>query len=149
MIAMKIKAGAQRVAILAALLPAACALPGEPPASPLIGTWGAENNRVTFSANAVVVQPEKGAPATMGPAACNGRFKLSYGRMQTAPLQQAFAGQADLQARLKQLLVKPEYQVADVTCDNGGTTYVLLDDRQVLAVYRDAGVGGTERLTRL
>jgi hypothetical protein len=146
----KIKPRARRLAVLAVLPLAACAITGEPPVSPLIGTWGnPENSRVTFAPNAVVIQPEKGAATTMGPAECNGRFKLVYGRMQTAPLKQAFASQADLQAKLKQMLLKPEYPVADVMCDQGGTTYVLLDDRQVLAVYRDAGVGGIERLSRL
>ena len=47
------------------------------------------------------------------------------------------------------MLVKPEYPVADVTCDQGGTTYLMLDDRELLAIYRDAGVGGLERLSRL
>ena len=137
-------------AVLAALLPTGCLFPGEVPASPLIGTWGgADNDRVTFTANAVIVTSDKGQPTTMSAAQCNGIYKLIYGRMQSVPLRQAFSSQADLQAKLRQILVQPEYPVADVTCDQGGTTYVLLDDRQMLAVYRDAGVGGLERLNRL
>ncbi|MBV8778310.1 MAG: hypothetical protein JO258_14030 [Alphaproteobacteria bacterium] len=146
----KIKAGARWLAVVAALLPGACFFPAEEPASPLLGTWASSgNNRVTFTANAVVVTPEKGPQTTMSAAECNGRYKLVYGRMQSAALEQSFPSQKDLQAKLKQLLVQPEYPVADVTCDEGGTTYVQLNDRQVLAVYRDAGVGGTENLTRL
>jgi hypothetical protein len=148
----KIQVQACRLAMLAALLPAACAFfPSQaPPASPLIGTWTtADHNQVTFRPDAVVVLPDKGQPTTIGKADCNGVYKLAYGRMATAPLQRAFASQADLQSKLKQLLLKPEYPVADVTCDQGGTTYVLLDDRQMLAIYRDAGVGGLEHLTRL
>ena len=145
----KIKAQARRLAMLAALLPAACFFPGEP-VSPLIGSWSStDNNKVTFGPDSVLLTPDKGQPTTMGAADCNGTYKLVYGRMQTAPLEQAFPTQADLQTKLKQLLVKPEYPVADVTCDQGGTTYLLLDDRQVLAVYRDAGVGGLEHLSRL
>ena len=121
-----------------------------PPPSPLIGTWStADHNQVTFRPDAVTVIPDKGNPTTLGKADCNGNYKLAYGRMQTAPLQQAFATQADLTAKLKQLLLQPDYPVADVTCDKGGTTYLMLDDRQMIAVYRDAGVGGLEHLTRL
>ena len=35
-----------------------------------------------------------------------------------------FSAQADLTAQLKQLLVQPEYPVAEITCDRGGTTYL-------------------------
>jgi hypothetical protein len=53
------------------------------------------------------------------------------------------------QTKLKQMLVNPDYPVVDVTCDRGGTTYVMLDQHHLLAVYRDAGIGGTESYTRL
>jgi len=142
----------RRLAVLAALLPGACAFfPGRtPPASPLLGTWStADHNKVIFRADAVVVAPEQGPSTTMSAADCNGRYKLLYGRMATAPLAAAFASQPDLQNKLKRLLPKPEYMVADVTCGDGGTTYLMLDDRQMIAVYRDAGIGGVEQLTRL
>lgn len=147
----KIKAQARLVAILSGLLPAACAwFPGMQPANPLIGTWSTpDHNQVTFQPDAVVVTPDKGQPATMSQADCNGVYKLVYGRMGTVPLEQAFATQADLQGKLRQLLLQPDYPVADVTCDRGGTTYLLLDDRQMIAIYRDAGVGGIEHLSRL
>lgn len=142
---------ARLLALLAALLPAACIFPGEGlPSNPLIGSWTTEDrNQVTFRADAVVVTPDKGQPTTMGPGDCNGVYKLLYGRMNTAALEQSFPGQPDLEIKLKQALVKPDYAVADVTCDQGGTTYLLLDDRRLLAVYRDAGVGGVETFTRL
>ena len=146
----KSKAQIRVLAVLAGLLPAACVFPQEQAANPLIGTWSnPENDRVTFTPDAIVMTPNKGQPTTMSAAECNGAYKLVYGRMETAPLERAFPSQADLQAKLKQMLVKPEYPVADVTCDQGGTTYLMLDDRQMLAVYRDAGVGGVERLNRL
>jgi hypothetical protein len=146
----KIKARARRLTVLAGLLPAACFFPPGEPASPLIGSWAsADNNKVTFGPTSIVVTSDKGQATTMSGAECNGAYKLVYGRMETAPLERAFPSQADLQTKLKQLLVKPEYPVADVTCDQGGTTYLMLDDHQVLAVYRDAGVGGLEHLNRL
>jgi hypothetical protein len=145
--------GARPAAIaLLALLPGACAyIEGPPPAaSPLIGTWSnADNDRVTFTAATVIVTPNNGKPTAMGPADCNGVFKIAYGRMETAPLTASFPSQPDLQAKIKTALTRPEYPVADVTCDQGGTTYLMLDDHQMLAIYRDAGVGGLERLTRM
>jgi hypothetical protein len=147
----KIKARIRLLVVLAALPPAGCIFfPSEPSPSPLIGTWTTpDRNKVTFRPDAVVVAPEKGPTTTINTAECNGVYKLAYGRMQTAPLKQAFAKQADLESKLQVILVKPEYLVADVTCDRGGTTYLLLDDREMLAIYRDAGVGGIEHLTRL
>jgi hypothetical protein len=142
---------ARLLAALGALLPTACALlePSAPP-NPLIGSWAtADRNRVTFSDSAVVVTPADSKPTTMGSADCNGRYKLLYGRMMTAALEQSFPTQPDLQSKLKQLLVRPDYPVADVTCDQGGTTYLMLDDHRMIAVYRDSGVGGLETYSRL
>jgi hypothetical protein len=151
MTCIKIIARARFLVALAALLPTACAFL-EPPGSsnPLVGSWAtADRNRVTFSDNAVVVTPDKGAAMTMGPGDCNNRYKLVYGRMMTASLEQSFPSQPDLQSKLKQLLVRPDYPVVDVTCDQGGTTYLMLDDRRMIAVYRDTGVGGLESYSRL
>jgi hypothetical protein len=146
----KITARIPLFAALVGLLPAACVFQPPPPANPLVGTWATpDHNQVTFRDDAVVVTPDKGQATTMGPGDCNGIYRLQYGRMNTAALQQAFLSQPDLQTKLKQLLKQPDYPVADVTCDRGGTTYLMLDDRQMIAVYRDAGVGGLETYTRL
>jgi hypothetical protein len=141
----------RRLAVaLFALLPAACGLFDRTPANPLIGTWTtADNNKVAFQPDAIIVTADKGNPTTMGKSECNGVYALAYGRMATAPLKQLFPSQADLNAQLKQLLVAPDYPVAEMTCDRGGTTYLMLDDRQLLAIYRDGSVGGIERMTRL
>jgi hypothetical protein len=147
----KIKAQTRLLAVLAALLPTACAF-FEPatPANPLVGTWTTQDhNKVTFLADAVVVTPEKGPVATLGPADCNGRYKLVTGRMNTASLQKSFPTQPDLQSRLRQFLVQPDYPVVDVTCDQGGTTYLMLDNNRMLAVYRDGGIGGLEAYSRI
>lgn len=147
----QIKAPARYLAVLAMLSATSCAfLPGATPPNPLIGSWStADHNRVTFNPESVVVTPDKSRPMTMGAADCNGVYKLQYGRMTTASLEQSFPSQPDLQSKLKQYLTRPEYPVADVTCDRGGTTYLMLDDRRLLAVYRDAGVGGVETYSRL
>jgi len=143
-------AGRLTAVALLALLPSCAFLEPGPPANPLLGTWStADNDRVTFGPNSVVVTPNNAKPTAMGPGDCNGVFKIAYGRMQTAPFATLFPTQPDLETKLKNLLVKPEYPVADVTCDQGGTTYLMLDDHQLVAIYRDAGIGGVERLTRL
>jgi hypothetical protein len=151
MILAKIKVQARLLAVVAGLSPAGCAFfPGEQPTSPLFGTWTTpDRNKVTFRPDAVVLTPEKGPQTTISKAECNGVYRLAYGRMQTAPLKQAFATQADLENKLRAILVQPEYAVADVTCDRGGTTYLLLGDREVVAIYRDDGIGGIEHYTRL
>jgi hypothetical protein len=141
--------GGLAVALLA-LLESGCILFEGNPANPLIGTWTtADRNRVTFQPDAVVVSPDKGKPTTMSKAECNGVYNLAYGRMETPPLKRLFPSQADLNAQINRLLVKPEYPVAEMTCDRGGTTYLMLDDGQLLAIYRDGGVGGVELMTRL
>jgi len=147
----KIRPRAPYLATVAALLLTSCGLlPGEQSSNPLIGTWATpDRNQVTFRGNDVVLTPDKGAATTMGPGDCNGVYKLQYGRMMTGSLEQSFPSQPDLQSKLKQLLTKPEYPVADVTCDRGGTTYLMLDERRMIAVYRDAGVGGVESYSRL
>jgi hypothetical protein len=134
----------------AALLSGCVLFPGWAPENPIIGTWAnTDNDRVTFNADAVIVTPNNGKPTAMGPDDCNGVFKIAYGRMATAPFATLFPTQADLEDKLKGLLVKSEYPVADVTCDKGGTTYFMIGDRELLAIYRDAGLGGLERLSRL
>ncbi len=149
-----IKASLRLVAaVVIPLAAASCAyLPFrlEPPVSPLVGNWTTQDhNQVSLREGAVIVTPDKGQATTMGPGDCNGVYKLQYGVMDTSALERSFPSQPDFSSKLRQLLVKPEYQVADVTCDQGGTTYLLLDDRQMLAVYRDSGVGGTEAYSRL
>jgi hypothetical protein len=151
MISTEVNAVLRRFAVLGVVLCTSCSfLQNQGPASPLFGSWSdPDHNKVTFQPDAVVLTPDKGATTTMGPAACNGVYKLQYGRMMTPALQQSFASQPDLENKLKQLLTQPDYPVADVTCDQGGTTYLMLDNSRILAVYRDAGVGGTETLSRL
>jgi hypothetical protein len=46
------------------------------------------------------------------------------------------------------LLVAPTYPVASLRCDRGDHTYVLLNDRELVAIYRDGDIGVVERLAR-
>jgi hypothetical protein len=138
------------IAVLA-VLPTACALfEGGQPANPLLGTWTTpEHDRVTFQPDTIALTPAQGATETLSAADCNGVFKLGYGSMESAPLIRLFPAQPDLAVKLKATLVQPLYPAADMTCDKGGTTYLLLDDHDLIAIYRDGGVGGMQRLTRL
>lgn len=146
---MQIQTASRILAVLTPLL-LACCVPGAPPPNPIIGNWTTpDHNQITLRDDAVIITPDKGKPQTLGPGDCAGVYKLQYGRMMTASLQQSFPTQPDLQSKLKQLLTRPEYPVADVTCDRGGTTYLMLDERRMIAVYRDSGVGGLETYSRL
>ena len=46
------------------------------------------------------------------------------------------------------MLGRPDYPVAELGCGEGGTTYVLLDDHNLVAIHRDADVAGIEQLSR-
>ena len=56
--------------------------------------------------------------------------------------------QPDLRQKLSELLVEASYPVARLDCDRGDQTYVLLNDRQLVAIYRDGDIGAIERLVR-
>jgi hypothetical protein len=46
------------------------------------------------------------------------------------------------------MLVEPSYPVAMLVCDRGDQTYVLLNDGELVAIYRDGDIGAIERLAR-
>jgi hypothetical protein len=135
--------------VIAAALPASCAMP--PPANPFLGAWAtSERNAITFRDATVIVQPTSGEPPTeMSPQACAGRFRFGYSRKSRDALTGLIARQPDLQAKLGSLLQQPNYPVAELGCDQGDNTYVLLDDRDVVAIYRDGDIAAVERLSRL
>jgi hypothetical protein len=135
------------VLALAALLPAACATPE--PQSPFAGAWsGAERHQVSFRDNTVVQQPAGGPPTVLSPETCSGRFRFAYARRSRDALIALAPQQPDLRSRLNLLLVRPDYPVAELGCGEGGTTYVLLDERKLIAIHRDADVAGIEELSR-
>jgi hypothetical protein len=133
--------------ILLAALPAACVAPE--PQSPFTGAWnGAERHRISFRDNTVVQQPADGPPTTLGPETCLGRFRFGYAHRSRDALIALAPEQPDLRSRLTLMLVRPDYSVAELGCGEGGTTYVLLDDRNLIAIHRDADVAGIEELSR-
>jgi len=136
------------VLALAGLLPAACVAP-EPAGGPFAGTWSnAERHQVMFRDSTVVQQPAGGQPTALSAATCDGKFRFGYARRSRDALLALAPRQPDLRNRLAQMLVRADYPVAELGCGEGGTTYVLLDDRDVVAIHRDADVAGIEQLSR-
>jgi hypothetical protein len=134
---------------LAAVLPAACVGPG-PPANPFAGAWAtAERQQIAFGDTTIVVSPPDGTPTPMGADSCSGAFRFSYGRKNREALLGLTPQQPDLKKKLATLLVQPDYPVAELACGAGGSTYVLLGERDLVAIYRDHDIAGVERLSRL
>lgn len=138
------------IAVLAAALPAGCAMPPAP-MNPFLGAWATpENNELMFREATVVVNPSGAArPIEMSPQECAGRFRFDYTRKSREALTALAQQQPDLQVQLGNLLQRPDYPVAELACDQGANTYVLLDDRDLVAVYRDGNIASIERLKRL
>jgi len=139
-----------RLAVLAlvAALPIGCAVP-EPP-NPFVGAWTtAERQQIAFRDNTIVVNPPDAQPTAMGAESCAGAFRFGYGRKSREALIGLAPHQPDLRGKLASLLVLPDYPVAELACGEGGSTYVLLDERDLVAIYRDRDVAGFERLSRL
>ncbi len=135
---------------LAALLPAACApLAPPPPANPFAGAWNtAERQQIAFRDDTVVMNPPGLPPTPLGAAVCEGRFRFGYERKSRDALLALTPQQPELRRRLAAQLTGPEYIVADLTCGDGGTAYVLLGDRDLLAIHHDRGIAALERLSR-
>jgi hypothetical protein len=141
-----------RLAVAAvALMPAACIDFGlERPSNPLAGVWiTADHSKVTLRDDTVVLTSPGGAPTPITAAECAGGFFFHYGQMSRASLTGIAAAQPDVDKKLSGLLVEPAYSVAELGCDHGTSTYVLLDDRNLVAIYRDRDVVGLDRMSRL
>ncbi len=133
---------------LVAALPA-CAVP-QRPASPFAGDWATpEHQQIAFRDDTVVIHSSEAPPTPMSAASCDGLFRFGYQQKSREVLIGLAPRQPDLTKRLAALLVRPDYAVVDVTCGEGASTYVLLDDRDLLAIHRDRDIAGIERLTRL
>ena len=136
------------VLAVAAVLPAACAAP-EPP-NPFAGAWTtAEHQQIAFRDNTIVVNAKDAAATPMAAESCAGAFRFGYGRKSREALLGLALQQPDLRKRLAALLVQPEYPVAELACGAGDSTYVLIGDRELVAIYRDRDIAGVERLSRL
>jgi hypothetical protein len=140
-----------RLALLAfvAALPIGCAAP-QPPPNPVAGAWTtADRQQIAFRDDTIVIRPPDAQPTTMGAESCAGAFRFSYGRKSREALIGLTSRQPDLTGRLASLLVRPDYAVAELACDEGNSTYVLLDERDLVVIHRDRDIAGIERLSRL
>ena len=136
--------------ILLAVLPAACAdFAFSPAPNAFIGAWSTgDRDKVTFNADTVVLTAPDGKPTPISAAECSGGFFFRYGRMTRESLTGIAAAQPDVDKKLSDLLVDPVYPVAELGCDRGTSTYVMLDDHDIVAIYRDRDVVGLDRMTR-
>jgi hypothetical protein len=124
-----------------------------PPASrgenPFIGNWvTAESASITIRPDTVVQHQADGESTVLDQAACRGVFRFTYGTKSRQALTSLVPRQPDLRQRLSDELVEQSYPVAELDCDRGDQTYVLLNDNQLLAIYRDGDLGAIERLAR-
>jgi hypothetical protein len=119
------------------------------PQSPFIGTWvTADNASITIRPDTVVQHQPDGENTALDRNTCRGVFSFSYGTKTRQALTELLPRQPELRQKLSELLVEPSYPVAELDCDRGDQTYVLLDDHQLVAIYRDGDIGGMDRLAR-
>jgi hypothetical protein len=138
-----------KVAPLLAAMLAACAAPQAPPPNPFVGTWAnPDNDTVTIRQDTVVESQANGVSTPLDNATCNGSFSFGYGVRDRAALTGLLPRQPNLERNLSELLPAQNYPVAVLRCDKGDHTYVLLNDRELLAIYRDGDIGVIERLAR-
>jgi hypothetical protein len=137
-------------ALLCPLLPLACTpLPPSQAENPFLGDWvTAENTSITIRPDTVVQHQQDGESTTLDKATCGGAFRFGYGTKSRQALEGLIPRQPDLRQRISDLLVQPSYQTAELDCDRGDQTYVLLNDRELLAIYRDRDIGAIDRLAR-
>lgn len=138
------------VAALIAVAPAACTIAPPPSLNPFVGSWStAERQQIAFRDDTVVFNPPGEKPTPLGAETCSGKFRFAYNRQSRDALLAMVGRQADLRRRLTGLLVQPEYPVAELSCGEGGTTYVMLSDKELVAIHRDHDIAGVERWSRL
>ena len=126
----------------------ACAVPQAAGANPFIGTWAnAENDTITIRQDTVVEnQPNGQAHRSTTPV--QRRLQLWLFPAEQRNIDWNVAAATQPQPEFVDLLVAPTYPVASLRCDQGDHTYVLLNDRELVAIYRDGDIGVVERLAR-
>jgi hypothetical protein len=128
---------------------AACAAPPPQAQSPFIGTWAtADNDAITIRADTVVLNQSNGQLTPLDNNVCNGVFSFAYATWNSQALIALLPRQPGLGKNLSELLTAPTYPVAQLHCDHGDQTYILLSDSQLVAIYRDGDIGAIERLAR-
>ena len=128
----------------------ACVVPeSAPPPNPFVGTWAtADNDSVTIRQDTIVQTQPDGHSTALGYNTCRGVFRFAYDTQSRQTLTDLIPRQPDLRKKLSDLLVEPSYPVARLDCDRGDQTYVLLNDHQLVAIYRDGDIGAIDRLVR-
>ena len=136
--------------LIAAAVPFACTPPPPPQAgNPFIGHWVTTDNvSITIRADTIVQHQPDGESVALDKNTCRGIFRFSYGTKSRHALTALVPRQPELRQRLSDLLIEQTYPVAELDCDRGDQTYVLLNDRQLVAIYRDGDIGAIDRLAR-
>lgn len=136
-------------AICPALLLACTLSSAERLENPFLGNWGAADKAsITIRPDTIVQHQTDGESTMLDRTACRGVFRFAYGTKSRQALTSLVPRQPDLRQNLSDTLVEQNYPVAELDCDRGDQTYVLLNDRQLLAIYRDGDIGAIERLAR-
>lgn len=118
-------------------------------ADPFVGDWvTAENASITIRPDTIVQHQPDGESTTLDTTACRGMFRFGRGTKSRQDLTSLVQRQPDLRQKISDILVEQSYPIAELNCDRGDQTYVLLNDRQLLAIYRDGDIGAIERLAR-
>jgi hypothetical protein len=138
-------------AFVAATLAASCTVSPAPQQvqSPFLGDWATkEDASITIRPDTIVQHQPDGESTTLDSSTCRGVFRFVYATKNRDALIGLIARQPDLRQRLSTLLVEQSYPVAELDCDRGDQTYVLLNERELLAIYRDGEIGAIDRLAR-
>lgn len=138
--------------IIATALPVACSyspFPAPEVKNPFVGDWSAgQEASITIRPDTIIQHQPNGESIMLDKSTCRGVFRLVYDTRSRDALVGLIARQPDLRQRLSTLLVEANYPVAELACDRGDQTYVLLNDRELLAIYRDGEIGAIDRLVR-
>jgi hypothetical protein len=139
------------IAVLLAAAPAACVAPrATAPANRFLGDWATEdNNRITFRPDTVVQDQKQGPGTALGPDTCAGTFHFGYGSKSREALVALVPEQPEIREELREMLAAPNYEVAELACDRGDQTYVLVGERRMVAIYRDGTIAAVERFSRI
>ncbi len=117
--------------------------------NPFVGTWAdPDNDTITVRQDTVVQNRPDGQSTAADDSTCGGVFSFGYVTWSRQTLTGLLPRQPGLRKNLSDLLVAPSYPVAVLHCGHGDQTYVLLNDRQLVAIYRDGDIGAIERLAR-
>jgi hypothetical protein len=138
------------VTVIVAAAALGCTIPSPPSVeTPFVGTWAtAEDASITIRPDTVIQHQPDGQSTALDKSTCRGVFRFTYGTKSRQQLIALLPRQPELQRRLSEALVAPNYEVAELGCDRGDQTYVLLNDRQLLTIYRDGDIGAIDRLAR-